>query len=252
MVAWSGNDVDGDMLTYTVQYSTDNGATWDTLAVDWPGQSLSVNSTELAASKQGLARVVASDGFNTATAQSATFTVQPHAPAVSISSPQDGAVFTSDMQLVLEAAVWDMQDGLLGGTNVQWKSDRDGALGSGAMLSFNATQLSQGRHTITATATDSAGLTNSAVTHLLALHYAPPQLSLQFTPATNEFGTFYPAYATLSWPSYYTNYVLQSSTSLTSGWAALTNPPPQLNGYEQSLSVGVSNAHSFFRLALQP
>ena len=253
MVAWSGNDVDGDTLTYTVQYSTDNGATWDTLAVDWPGQSLSVNSTELAASKQGLVRVVASDGFNTATAQSAaTFTVQPHAPAVSIASPQDGAVFASDMQLVLEAAAWDMQDGLLGGTNVQWKSDRDGALGSGAMLTFDATQLSEGRHTITATATDSAGLTNSAVTHVLELQYAPPQLSLQFTPATNEFGIFFPASATLTWPSYYTNYVLQSSTSLTSGWAAVTNPPPQLNGYEQSLNVGVSNAHTFFRLVFQP
>jgi hypothetical protein len=171
---------------------------------------------------------------------------------VSINSPQDGAIFMSDQQLVLDATARDMQDGLLGGTNVQWHSDRDGALGSGAMLTFNSTQLSEGRHTITVTATDSAGLTNSAVTHLLELHYPPPQLSLQFTPATNQLGQFFPAFATLTWPGYYANYVLQSSTNLAAGWAGITNPPPQVNGYEQSVNLGISNAISFFRLALLP
>jgi hypothetical protein len=242
-VTWTGSDADGSALTYTVQYSANGGATWQTLAVDWPGQSLDVDSAQLQATTNGLMRVTASDGFNATSAQSAApFTVQPHAPAVSINSPWDGAIFTSDQQLFLDASASDRQDGKLGGTNVQWHSDRDGALGSGTILNFNAKKLSEGYHTITVTATDSAGLTNSAVTHLLELHHPPPQLGINMAPPS----------AMLSWPTYYTNYVLQSSTSLASGWATLTNSPPMVFGSLQVATVGLSKGNSFFRLMLRP
>ena len=36
---WNGDDPDGDTLSYVVQYSKDNGATWETLAVDWPNET---------------------------------------------------------------------------------------------------------------------------------------------------------------------------------------------------------------------
>jgi hypothetical protein len=244
-VAWSGNDADGDPLTYTVQYSTDDGANWETLAVDWPGQNLGIDSAALAATKNGLMRVLASDGFNTATAQSvAPFTVQPHAPTLSIISPLDGATFIGDVQVFLDASANDMQDGPLDGTNVQWSSNLDGPLGHGAIVTFNASTLSEGYHTITVTATDSAGLTNSAVTHLRDLRAPPPQLTIQMSPGSSN--------ATLSWPAQYTNYVLQASASLAAGWATITNTPPKLIGNQQTVSVGPSGLKSFFRLKAQP
>jgi hypothetical protein len=241
-VAWSGSDADGDALTYTVQYSPDGGSTWDTLAVDWPGQTLGIDSSELAASTNGLMRVLAGDGFNTTAVQSAaTFTVQPHAPTVSINAPADGSVFTGHQQLFLDAGAADPQDGALGGTNVQWRSDRDGALGTGAILSFEAGSLSEGHHTITVTATDSAGLTNRAVTHLVALQYAPPQLGIHVLAPS----------ALLSWPSYYTNYVLQSSADPAAGWTAVTNPAPVVFGSQNIQRPPLSKQGSFFRLLLK-
>jgi hypothetical protein len=216
------------------------------LAMDWPGQTLGVNSSELAATAQGLIRVIASDGFNTASAQSAaTFTVAPHAPSVWIDAPLDGSVFIGNIQLYLEATALDMQDGALDGTKVQWSSDRDGGLGEGDEVTFNARNLSEGYHTITVTATDSEGLTNSAGTHLFDLHLPPPALGFDLLPGTTN--------ATLSWLSYYTNYVLQSSGSLASGWTTITNTPVvNTDTGQQTVSVAISNVNTFFRLAFSP
>ena len=249
-IAWSGSDLDGNSLAYTIEYSADDGATWHPLALNLPAQNLAIDSSQLAATTQGLIRVIASDGLDTAIAQSAaTFTVQPHAPVVSINAPIRGSIFIADQQLFLDASAYDMQDGPLSGTNVQWSSDRDGALGAAAIVNFDARNLSEGNHTITVTATDSAGLTGSAVTQILVLHYQPPQLSFQVTPGV---AGSYPPYGTLSWPSYYTNYVLQSSSSLISGWANIANNPPEVIGNQQSVYVSVTNKTSFFRLVSQP
>jgi hypothetical protein len=248
-VAWTGSDSSGETLTYTVQYSADDGATWQTLCIDLPSEGLAVNSAQLAATTQGLIRVTVSDGFNTATAQSAaTFTVQPHPPAVIINAPVTGSVFIQDQQLFLDASIYDMQDGSLTGTNVQWNSDRDGFLGTGAIINMDATVLSEGYHIITATAKDNEGLTNSATTQILVLHYAQPQMSAQYTPALNG----YPASGTVTWPSYYTNYVLQTSSNLASGWKTITNNPPEVLGNQQSVTLSATNKATFFRLMLQP
>jgi hypothetical protein len=252
-VAWNGSDSDGDTLTYTVQFSPDDGASWDTLAVDWPGPTLGINSSQLETTTEGLIRVIASDGFNTSSAQSsATFTIQPHAPIVTINTPMTGSLFIGDQQVFLDATATDMQDGPLTGTNVQWYSSRDGSLGAGAIVNFAASVLSEGYHTITATATDSDGLTNSAETSVLVLRYQPPQLNIQVNPGVVEFGSYYPPYGTVSWPAYYTNYVLQSSANLTSGWADFTNIPAEPIANLQSLNISATNTTAFFRLALQP
>lgn len=247
-ITWTASDAHGDALTYAIEYSTDNGNTWETLVVDWPEQSLAVNGAQLPATTQGLIRVIASDGFNTATAQSAApFTVQPHAPFISLTAPMSNSVVMGDQQLFLDATVEDMQDGVLSSTNVQWFSDHNGALGAGAVVHFDAQTLSEGRHTITVIATDSAGLTNSAVTQILVLAHPPPQLGINM----NAYSA--PASAALAWPSYYTNYVLQCSASLASGWIA-TNPAPSVLGNQNVVRVNVAKQGPgrFYRLVLQP
>jgi len=248
-IAWTASEAGGSELSYTIEYSADNGNTWQTLAMDWPEQSFVINGAQLPATTQGLISVIASDGFNTATAQSAApFTVQPHAPIITITAPMSNSVVIGDQQLFLDATVEDMQDGILSGTNVQWFSDRDGALGAGAVVHFAAQSLSEGPHTITVIATDSAGLTNSATTRLLVLHYQPPTLSFDLTPGVPG---FYAPYATLSWPSYYTNYIAQSSSNLAGVWTDVTNALTVLEN-QNTINVGVTNKNIFYRLAFQP
>ena len=80
------------------------------------------------------------------------------APAVTITSPADGASFTSDSSISFAGSASDAEDGDLTGSLV-WTSSLDGPIGTGG--SFSAT-LSDGTHTISAAVTDSGSLTGSA------------------------------------------------------------------------------------------
>jgi hypothetical protein len=80
------------------------------------------------------------------------------APTVTISSPQDGASFGSGASISFAGSASDKEDGTLTTTMV-WKSDLDGQIGTGG--SFDGV-LRDGTHTITASATDSGGLTGTA------------------------------------------------------------------------------------------
>ena len=154
---WIGGDADGDPLTYDVQYSADGGTTWKTLVSDHPSQTYSIPSAFLTATTNGLIKVTAKDGFwSTSDQSNAVFTVPNHAPFVSILSPTAGQAFAGSQQIVFEASARDIEDGALSGASLQWSSSIDGALGTGATLLKQASQLSPGNHTITVTATDSA------------------------------------------------------------------------------------------------
>ena len=79
------------------------------------------------------------------------------APVVSITSPSNGANFASGTSIAFAGTATDDNDENLTGSLV-WKSDGQ-TIGSGG--SFNTT-LSDGTHTITASATDTGNLTGSA------------------------------------------------------------------------------------------
>ena len=79
------------------------------------------------------------------------------APTVSIASPADGSTFGSGATILFEGTASDTEDGDLT-ASVAWISDIDGPIGTGGSFS---TTLSDGNHTITASATDSGGKTGS-------------------------------------------------------------------------------------------
>jgi hypothetical protein len=79
-------------------------------------------------------------------------------PLVTITNPADGSFFTVVEVILFEGTAEDADDGDLSGSLV-WESDIDGVLSPGG-ASFTTT-LSVGTHTITASATDSDGLTGS-------------------------------------------------------------------------------------------
>jgi len=99
---------------------------------------------------------------------SVTFTVLPaganHSPVATISRPASGTVFAQGEKVVFEGAATDKEDGTIPAGSLAWSSDLDGALGTGSVL--ESSTLRRGAHTITLTATDSAGAPGTAVISL--------------------------------------------------------------------------------------
>jgi hypothetical protein len=157
--AWSGSDLDGDPLTYSLLYSNDNGLTWQTLASNLSGGSVQLDGS-LIPGGTGQLKVVASDGFRSGQDTNLNLSVPLHAPEVQIVLPEDGQVFFPTQQVVLQGSAYDLEDGSLGDAAFAWTSSLDGFLGSGALL--NTAELMAGQHVITLSATDSNGQTSQA------------------------------------------------------------------------------------------
>lgn len=190
-VAWSGSDLDGDTLSYILQYSTDAGATWKTLATEWPSTTLQLDLSMMVGTSNGLFRVIASDGFYSTQDQSdATFSVSKHPPQVSIWSPESNTLYVADQTIVFEGFAYDNEDGTLGDAALVWSSNLSGTLGTGHSLAVNASILAEGTHTITLTVRDTDGQTSSdSIT--VQVYRTRPELpaSLSATPTKFVFVT---------------------------------------------------------------
>lgn len=92
------------------------------------------------------------------------------APSVTISSPANGSTFAEGATISFSGSASDTQDGNLT-ANLVWTSSLDGQIGTGG--SFSRT-LSVGTHTITASVTDSGGLTGSASVSVTVSASPPP------------------------------------------------------------------------------
>jgi hypothetical protein len=97
-------------------------------------------------------------------------------PTVSITAPADGATFNEGHSITFTGTATDAQDGDLT-SSLTWTSSLDGPIGSGA--SFTRSDLSVGAHIITASATDSGGLSGQ---HQISLTVnalnTPPTVSI--------------------------------------------------------------------------
>ncbi|MBK1632383.1 hypothetical protein CKO31_16890 [Thiohalocapsa halophila] len=178
-VSWSQNDADGDDLIAAVQFSPDNGATWQTIGMDVQATSVDVNPQELAETNQALIRVQVSDGFDTAEDVSdATFTTPNSAPTCDITQPGSGDLFVSVQPVNFVAFTNDVEDGTVAGSNISWSSDLDGNLGAGSSITPTADELTEGTHTITMICTDSGGATDEDSVQIDVARVAGPT----FTP----------------------------------------------------------------------
>ena len=156
-------------------YSTDAGANYQTIAAGIDLPMLRRDRSTLAGSTQARFRVVASDGARSSVAESAVFTVVQSPPEVLISSPGDGSLLAGPRTLVLKALARDAEDGELDGSSIRWSSSLDGALGTGEVIEVAAADLSEGLHTITATATDRSSMqATAAVTVTVRRDNRPP------------------------------------------------------------------------------
>jgi hypothetical protein len=188
VIKWTASDSDGGPLTFVVDFSTDNGTTWTTLAVDYPHTSVEVKLSDLAQSNSALIRVKTSDGYNTAEDISdATFTTPNNAPLVQITNRHiDGSTFVGVQQVTLEAFTFDQEDGELDDPRILWASDIDGDLGLGSELTVAAFELSETTHIITVTGTDSNNVsTSDSVTITIIRIFQPIQSSSGSAPTSS-------------------------------------------------------------------
>ena len=161
-VEWTAEDPDGDPLTFSLYYSPDDGAHWESLAMDLTNTVFEVGRAWLQGTAAGLFRITAGDGFNSASdASNAPFVVADNPPVLHISDPVQGALYFSGQQILFTGEAWDREDGEISGDHLYWSSSLGGDLGTGSPLILTALDLSEGEHLITASVTDSVG--NSAM-----------------------------------------------------------------------------------------
>ena len=162
-ITWTASDTNesavaaalSSELTYNIDYSTDDGATWRELALDWPDTTLILDSTDLPGSPTARVRVSANDGFFTTFAESYAFSVTNKLPVAVILTDDLSRYYVGGQSILLEGAGYDLEDGEVNDLN--WYSDRDGFLSSGPSLLLNADELAEGAHIIYLEAIDSNG-----------------------------------------------------------------------------------------------
>jgi hypothetical protein len=96
-------------------------------------------------------------------------------PVVVIDSPGTGARFLTGEPITFGARAIDSLEGDLSSA-LEWRSDRDGGLGTGASIAVGT--LSLGTHVVTAEATDSAGLRGSTLVVVDVQQAAPPEVQI--------------------------------------------------------------------------
>jgi uncharacterized repeat protein (TIGR01451 family) len=188
-LTWSASDPDGDPLTYQVYFSPDDGVTWNLLSSGLQETSITLPVADLSQATPGRLVVQASDGIHTAFAQTDAFYVANRPPEAAILSPTAGTALAVNQTLELHGLAYDPDSGDLPAEKVQWFSDRDGLLGSGANLSVSGLRV--GTHQITLQAGGSAGGQSWAVTRVDVLPrpdlVPPPEDALQLSPASLDF-----------------------------------------------------------------
>jgi K319L-like, PKD domain len=168
---WTASDSDGDPLSFTLQYSPDNGASWRALRTDYPYEQITFGTQLLPGGGQALLRVIASDGVNTATATTAPFAVSNHPPMVYIDGVLENQKLDFGAAAELQGIALDPESGMTA-NHLDWvlsgPTPRNGNTDTLPLAG-----LSPGAYTATLTAMDTDSLTNIATRHFEVL---PPNI----------------------------------------------------------------------------
>ena len=160
-VTWSASDPDGDLLTISMEYSADDGSNWIPVGyTEGNGGTLDLPVAVLAGSGSARVRVTASDGFHYRTTTTNAFVVLDQPPVPYIGAPDNNAEYLEGEVIRLSGGAWDASALGIDASEYSWSSDRDGFLGTGAVI---FTMPSVGVHQITMEAVNIAGLSESVV-----------------------------------------------------------------------------------------
>lgn len=155
-VAWTASDPDGDALVFRVEFSSDAGVIWRTVAQDLTDQSVQIARTQIMASNQARFRVWASDGLNQVSDEiDGDVIVADLPPEVEISAPLDHSVFVDGSTISFSGSAFDVDAGPIGGFALTWHSSQEGFLGRGNNIASSTLRI--GTHTISLRTPDDNG-----------------------------------------------------------------------------------------------
>ncbi|MEX0629809.1 MAG: hypothetical protein WEE67_05150 [Chloroflexota bacterium] len=155
---WDSSDADGDPLTHTLLYAPD-GEHWQVLASQLNESDFEFLQQALPRGEAPIFQVIAFDGTRAASAVSAPVKPVPGLPPSAIVSGMKATTYPSGAEVALQATAFDPEDRTMPGDAISWSSSLDGELGTGSELVVD--DLSAGFHLLTATVTDSDGLTDT-------------------------------------------------------------------------------------------
>jgi len=156
-LGWTASDLDNDSLTFDVVYSLDNGANFQPVAAGLSGTITEIDTASLGGSGTAILRVIATDGVNSAYADSAPFVMAPKPPQPFIFTPGDDLHIHYGQLVNFSGFAQDVQDGTVADAGLLWWDENLNLLGSGPLLSLDS--LPVGENEITFQAINSLGET---------------------------------------------------------------------------------------------
>ncbi len=177
---WTAVDLDGDVVLTTIQFSPDDGATWQTLAVRETKLGLSVSTDLLPGGEKCRLRVLASDGFRTSIATTDPFVVPKHGPRVTVDGVRGSQRVPFGQPIEVRAFAYDAEDGGLGSSSTSWSlKGTEERSGKGPHFIFR--DLAPGNYLLQVSAVDSEGneglsAISFEVLPILVQSGAPPSL----------------------------------------------------------------------------
>lgn len=143
-VQWEGTHPEGRELEYAPFFSSDGGRTWQPLALPTTATAIEVDFDRLPG-RRGRIAVLATDGVNTARAESRTFRLPQRPCLAMILAPEEDEAVAAGEELHLRGQGFYLETGEPEFEALEWSSSRDGPLGEGPALDV---LLSPGRHEI--------------------------------------------------------------------------------------------------------
>jgi hypothetical protein len=158
---WAGEDPDGDLLFFTLQFSPDDGESWQTLQANYGQQSYATSTRLLPGGDRARVRVIATDGFHSALAASQPFVLQKRPPEILLSGIKHGDRLPVGQRVVAQAIAYDPEDGNLDPAFLQWSLHGTASFhGTGGTISLQ--DLPPGLYQLNLSATDSDQQTGAA------------------------------------------------------------------------------------------
>jgi hypothetical protein len=157
-LAWTVSDADGDRKFIKLETSADDGKTWKELPGIFEQQGvLDLDLRWLKPSDTTRLRATVSDGLRCARDEFGPFVVPKRAPMVRIRETYKPQIAKADtLNMLVDVG---SENGAVDDKAIVWSSSLDGELGRGRTIAFVGKDRTLGKHTITATFTDAAGLT---------------------------------------------------------------------------------------------
>lgn len=160
-LGWTASDPDGDTLSFDVAYSRDGGATFQPVTLNLSGSNTQIDTASLGGSGTAILRVTASDGVNSAYADSAPFVMANKAPQPIIFTPENNLHIHYGQLVNFSGMALDVQDGTVADAGLTWwDANTDVQLGTGPLLSLD--NLPVGENTIVLQAVNSVGKSATA------------------------------------------------------------------------------------------